>query len=265
MAGWKPVPQPPPCRSSTRCVCSMPAIRRAGVAIFDGALIATGSGRYVNRGLGVTLEDRSSDDIESIESFFRERGLAAAVELSSWSPAATIAELSRPRLPAVVVPLDVRHRSGHGARTHGTGRPDRRGRRRGSRPSGWRPTRSASGWVTAFRDRSATNSHWPPGPCPTCTSSWRWSTGNRRGVDRCTLPMAWVGWVARRRCRLSAGAACRQRWSRTDCRWPSTSVATSPRRPPSHRARQLGTWCGWAFTSCRPRSWSSSPWIADPE
>ena len=77
-------------------MCALDADHPArGAAIFGGALIATGPGRYVNRGLGVTLDDRSVDDIESIEQFFGEQGLPAAVELSSWSSPATIAEFSR--------------------------------------------------------------------------------------------------------------------------------------------------------------------------
>lgn len=61
----------------------------------DGALIALGPGRYVNRGVGVTLGELSAGDLDSIEHFFGDRQLPPAVELTSWAPAPTIAELTR--------------------------------------------------------------------------------------------------------------------------------------------------------------------------
>ena len=67
----------------------------AAQQMFGGAAIAMGADRYVNRALGVTLDERSPADIDAIEQFFAERALPAAVEVSSWAPASTIAELTR--------------------------------------------------------------------------------------------------------------------------------------------------------------------------
>jgi GNAT superfamily N-acetyltransferase len=62
---------------------------------FDGALIAMGPGRFVNRALGVTLAERSAADIDAIEQFYADHGLPAAVELASWAPASVVDELAR--------------------------------------------------------------------------------------------------------------------------------------------------------------------------
>jgi GNAT superfamily N-acetyltransferase len=60
-----------------------------------GALIAMGRGRYVNRAIGVTMNDLSAPHADVIERFFVERQLPPMVELSSWAPTSTIAELAR--------------------------------------------------------------------------------------------------------------------------------------------------------------------------
>lgn len=62
-----------------------------------GALVATGAGRYVNRAVGVTLDELSDDDLDTIERFYAAAGLPAAVELSAWAPAATVAAFSARR------------------------------------------------------------------------------------------------------------------------------------------------------------------------
>lgn len=54
-----------------------------------------GRGRYVNRAIGVTMDELSVADVDVIERFFAEHGLPSMVELSSWAPAPTVAELSR--------------------------------------------------------------------------------------------------------------------------------------------------------------------------
>ena len=72
-----------------------PASPAAAAPMHGGALIATGSGRYVNRAMGVTLDDRSPEELDIIEQFYRAHGLPPAVEVSSWTPAATVAELTR--------------------------------------------------------------------------------------------------------------------------------------------------------------------------
>jgi GNAT superfamily N-acetyltransferase len=66
-----------------------------GRALRGGALIAMGHGRYVNRAIGVTLDELSAADVDVIEQFFAEHCLPSMVELSSWAPAPTVAELSR--------------------------------------------------------------------------------------------------------------------------------------------------------------------------
>lgn len=72
-----------------------PASRAVGVPMFGGALIATGPDRYVNRAMGVSLDERSSDEIDAIQQFYRDHELPAALEVASWAPPTTIAELSR--------------------------------------------------------------------------------------------------------------------------------------------------------------------------
>jgi GNAT superfamily N-acetyltransferase len=65
-----------------------------GCRFSDGALIAMGPGRYVNRAIGVTLTELSSADVDAIEQFFIERGLTPMIELSSWAPNATLTRIS---------------------------------------------------------------------------------------------------------------------------------------------------------------------------
>lgn len=59
-----------------------------------GALIATGPGRYVNRAVGLTIDELSSTDLEVVEAFYEQRGLSPAIELSSWAPTATTGRLA---------------------------------------------------------------------------------------------------------------------------------------------------------------------------
>lgn len=65
-----------------------------GVMFRDGALVAMGPGRYVNRAIGVTLAELSGADVDAIEQFFVGRGLAPMIELSSWAPTTTLAVIS---------------------------------------------------------------------------------------------------------------------------------------------------------------------------
>jgi GNAT superfamily N-acetyltransferase len=60
-----------------------------------GALVAMGSGRYVNRAIGVTIGELSANDLDEIEQFFGERHLPSMMELSSWAPASTLKELAQ--------------------------------------------------------------------------------------------------------------------------------------------------------------------------
>jgi GNAT superfamily N-acetyltransferase len=72
-----------------------PATTAAGREFLGGALIAMGAGRYVNRAIGVTLNEISSADADLIDHFFVERKLNPMVELSSWAPPSTLAEFAR--------------------------------------------------------------------------------------------------------------------------------------------------------------------------
>jgi len=66
----------------------------AGVEMLgDGALVALGPGRYVNRAVGVG-PDLDDGDVEAIERFFSGRGLPGSVELTSWASGATLGRLA---------------------------------------------------------------------------------------------------------------------------------------------------------------------------
>ena len=72
-----------------------PTSAASGREFLSGALIAMGPGRYVNRAIGVTLNEVSPADADVIEHFFVERKLNPMVELSSWAPNSTLVELAR--------------------------------------------------------------------------------------------------------------------------------------------------------------------------
>ena len=74
-----------------------PPQRPRTVSMGGGALVAFGPGRYVNRGVGVSLSELTDDDADVIERFFVDRGLPPALELSAWAPAATTSLLRRRR------------------------------------------------------------------------------------------------------------------------------------------------------------------------
>lgn len=58
-----------------------------------GVLVATGASRYVNRAVGLGLDELGDEDVGRLVAWFSERGLPAAVQLSSWAPPATVAAL----------------------------------------------------------------------------------------------------------------------------------------------------------------------------
>lgn len=66
-----------------------------GQSFLDGALIAMGPGRYVNRAIGVTLSDLSGANVDAIEQFFRDRHVPSMIELSSWAPSANLEHLAK--------------------------------------------------------------------------------------------------------------------------------------------------------------------------
>ena len=49
-----------------------------------GALVALGPGRYVNRAIGVTMDDPRDGELGAIERFFATAGVDSAIELASW-------------------------------------------------------------------------------------------------------------------------------------------------------------------------------------
>jgi Acetyltransferase (GNAT) family len=62
----------------------------------EGALIATGPGRYVNRAIGVSLADVSPGElVDRVVEFFRGRQLRPSIELCAWAPAGLLDELGR--------------------------------------------------------------------------------------------------------------------------------------------------------------------------
>jgi len=72
-----------------------PSSAAEGRELLGGALVAMGRGRYVNRAIGVTMNELSATDLDEIDNFFVERRLPPMVELSSWAPASTLAELGQ--------------------------------------------------------------------------------------------------------------------------------------------------------------------------
>ena len=63
------------------------------VPLGRGFLVLTGAHRYVNRAVGVTLEELSADDVRTVVRHYTDAGLPAAVQLSSWAPATTVSAL----------------------------------------------------------------------------------------------------------------------------------------------------------------------------
>ncbi len=63
-------------------------------AFGDGALIAFGPGRYVNRAIGVSLDDLDDRRLDELEAFYAAAALAPALEVASWAPAPLITRLA---------------------------------------------------------------------------------------------------------------------------------------------------------------------------
>lgn len=60
-----------------------------------GALVAFGPGRYVNRAIGVSLDDLGDDELDELEAFYAAAGLPPSLEVASWAPAALVERLGR--------------------------------------------------------------------------------------------------------------------------------------------------------------------------
>ncbi len=65
-----------------------------GIAFGDGALLAMGAGRYVNRAMGVTTDELSAADLGRIEDFYTQRRLPPMIEVSAWAAPATVQRLA---------------------------------------------------------------------------------------------------------------------------------------------------------------------------
>jgi MFS family permease len=59
-----------------------------------GALVAFGPGRYVNRAVGVSLDDLGDRQLDELETFYAASGLAPSLEVSSWAPPGLLARLA---------------------------------------------------------------------------------------------------------------------------------------------------------------------------
>jgi GNAT superfamily N-acetyltransferase len=79
-------------RGFTELGADDPAVARS---FGDGALVAYGPGRAVNRAVGVSLEDPGDAGLDDLESFYAALGLPAALEVSSWAPASLVERLAR--------------------------------------------------------------------------------------------------------------------------------------------------------------------------
>ncbi len=60
-----------------------------------GLLIFTGNGRYVNRAVGITLDELAEHDVAAVIAHYDKAGLPPAVQLSSWAPEVTVSALGR--------------------------------------------------------------------------------------------------------------------------------------------------------------------------
>jgi GNAT superfamily N-acetyltransferase len=64
------------------------------VAFASGALAAFGPGRYVNRAVGLSLDDLDDDQLNELESFFTAAGMLPSLEVASWAPTTLLARLA---------------------------------------------------------------------------------------------------------------------------------------------------------------------------
>ena len=70
------------------------ASRAHAVAFAGGTLAAFGAGRYVNRAVGVSLNDLADDQLDELESFFTAAGVPSSLEVASSAPATLLARLA---------------------------------------------------------------------------------------------------------------------------------------------------------------------------
>lgn len=64
------------------------------VAFGDGALVALGPGRFVNRAVGVSLDELDDHQLDELEAFYAAVGLPPSLEVASWAPPTLLARLA---------------------------------------------------------------------------------------------------------------------------------------------------------------------------
>jgi GNAT superfamily N-acetyltransferase len=64
------------------------------VAFAGGALVAFGPGRYVNRAVGVSLDDLDDDQLDELEAFYASAGVPPSLEVASWAPPTLVQRLA---------------------------------------------------------------------------------------------------------------------------------------------------------------------------
>ena len=234
-----------------------PATAAEGREFLGGALIAMGPGRYVNRAIGVSISDMSADDVDTIEQFFAERGLPSMIELSSWAPPSTVAELARRNYTPTWFRSVFALRPGSIA---GPLRTDVRIDRVGDdNAAQWlevfaRGFEAEHGETRVANDeigeagRIAPNAH----TFLAHLDDEAVGCGSMQVVDG----VAWLG--ARRPCLPSANAASRLPWSPTGCNLPPSWAATSPLSQPCRVVPRRATSSGSGFRTRTHRSLSNS-------
>ena len=80
-------------------VCAMaagsPDSKADALPFGRGALLSMGPGRYVNRAVGVTIDDIGAAEADRLEAWFRQRELAPMVEVSAWASSTTVTTLAQ--------------------------------------------------------------------------------------------------------------------------------------------------------------------------
>ena len=229
------------------------------VAFGSGALVALGPGRYVNRAVGVTLDDIDDAGLDEIEAFFAAAGVPPSIEVASWCP------------PRLLDRLVGGATSPPGSATSTRCRWTRRCRRRA-------PTSacvevidaSLEEWLALLRvaneidqpraveGQRRVRPRRPPG-----LRSERLHRRSRRrrrsAAGRWSVTTASGGSAAPARCRATGTTACRRRCCATAWRSPPATAATSSPRRRRRRATRRATcpasgsrWCSAQVVMTKP-------------
>ena len=94
-------------------VCAMaagsPDSKAEAIPFGRGALLSMGPGRYVNRAVGVTIDDIGAAEADRLEAWFRQRELAPMVEVSAWASSTTLTTFAQRHYVPAWFRGDVRH------------------------------------------------------------------------------------------------------------------------------------------------------------